>query len=136
MATGGDAGSSGGSLGLNSNELAAVRTALAAERTLMSWIRTAMAMLSFGFTMYKFLQGLHEAGAIHLKRPNGPRDLGVFLCALGTASLVAGVAQYRQVRRQVGGRAAPLGIAFYVACAVIALGLVILAGIIWRVGPF
>jgi len=136
MATGGDAGNASGSLGLSSNELAALRTALSAERTLMAWIRTAMAMLSFGFTIYKFLQGLHEAGTIHLKRPNGPRDIGLFLCALGTAALAAGLAQYRQVRRQAGGGAAPLAVAFYVACVVIVLGLVLSVGIARRVGPF
>jgi putative membrane protein len=136
MATGGDAGNTSGSLGLSSNELAAIRTALSAERTLMSWIRTAMAMLSFGFTIYKFLHGLHEAGTIHLKHPKGPRDIGLFLCGLGTASLAAGLAQYRQVRREVGGGAAPRAVAFYVACVVIVLGLVVLAGIAWRVGPF
>jgi putative membrane protein len=82
MATGGEAGNASGSLGLSSNELSAIRTALSAERTLMSWIRTAMAMLSFGFTIYKFLHGLHEAGTIRLKHPEGPRDIGLFLCAL------------------------------------------------------
>jgi len=40
--------------------LALDRTRLAAERTLMAWVRTALSMISFGFTIYKFLQVLQQ----------------------------------------------------------------------------
>src|SRR5437763_202263 len=59
-------------------ELAGDRTVMAADRTLMAWIRTALAMISFGFTIYKFLHVFAESGTFHLRRPNGPRDLGLF----------------------------------------------------------
>jgi putative membrane protein len=116
-------------------DLAATRTMLAAERTLMAWIRTALSMISFGFTIFKFLNGLHEAGSIRLRRPEGPRNIGLFLAALGTGSLLAGIVQYVQTLRQLPGRPR-LGFGFYVACAVVALGLAVLVGLVTRVGPF
>jgi len=116
-------------------DLAGDRTAMAADRTLMAWIRTALSMISFGFTIFKFLNGLKESAAIHLSRPEGPRRLGLFLAALGTGALAAGLVQYLQTLRQIGARARSR-VALYVACVVIALGLTILVGIAFRRGPF
>ena len=42
--------------------LALDRTRLAHERTLMAWARTATSLISFGFTIYKFFQGLERHG--------------------------------------------------------------------------
>jgi putative membrane protein len=117
-------------------DLANARTALAAERTLMAWIRTSLAMISFGFTIFEFLHGLQQAAAIDLRRPQGPRQIGLFLTILGTGSLVAGLAQYMRALHRLHGRAARLGVAFYVACAVVLLGLGVLIGLLSRVGPF
>ena len=119
----------------SNNELAVIRTALAAERTLMAWVRTALAMLSFGFTIYKFLNGLHEAGTIKLKHPQGPREIGLVLTVLGTGSLIAGVVQYWTAVRRLGS-SSRLGVAFYVAWAVVVLGILIVIGIAQRLGPF
>lgn len=133
----GDARSSPpGELRPSSNDLAARRTVLAADRTLMAWIRTALAMISFGFTIYKFLHGLSEAAALHLHRPNAPRNLGLVLTGLGTASLVAGVVEYIQVIRAAGEPRGWLRTSFFVACGVIILGFAVLAGILIRTGPF
>jgi putative membrane protein len=117
-------------------DLAVTRTTMAAERTLMAWIRTALSMISFGFTIFKFLHGLHDSGVIHLRRPHEPRDIGLFLTALGTGSVIAGLAEYLQTLRQVRGpRTRPAG-AFYVACAVGALGLLVLVWLIRGTGSF
>jgi putative membrane protein len=117
-------------------DLAGDRTLMAADRTLMAWIRTALAMISFGFTIYKFLHTFAESGAIHLRRPNAPRDLGLFLTTLGTGSLVAGLLQYVQALRQIHISAWRTSVSFYVAWAVVVLGLTVLIGIVARVGPF
>jgi putative membrane protein len=117
-------------------ELAGNRTVMAADRTLMAWIRTALSMISFGFTIFKFLHAFVESGAIHLKRPNSPRNLGLFLTALGTGSLVAGLIQYVQMLRQIHISALRTSVSFYVACAVVALGLAVLIGIVAKAGPF
>ena len=117
-------------------DLAGDRTVMAADRTLMAWIRTALAMISFGFTIYKFLHAFAESGTIHLRRPNAPRDLGLFLTSLGTGSLVAGLIQYVQMLRKIQVSALRTSVSFYVACAVVVLGLTVLVGIVAKVGPF
>ena len=121
---------------LNSTDLAATRTSLAAERTLMAWIRTALSMVSFGFTIFKFLDGLHQAGTIRLRRPEAPRDIGLFLTALGTGSLIAALVQHAALARQLGRSPWQTGPALYVAFAVVSLGLLVLFGLIARTGPF
>ena len=40
----------------DATKLAVDRTRLAYERTLMAWIRTATSMISFGFTIFKFIE--------------------------------------------------------------------------------
>jgi len=118
-------------------ELAGDRTVMAADRTLMAWIRTALAMISFGFTIYKFLHLFAgSGGTFHLRRPNGPRDLGIFLTALGTGSLVAGLVQHVQMLRQIHISVLRTSVSFYVACAVVILGLTIFLGIVANIGPF
>jgi putative membrane protein len=104
------------------------RTALSAERTLMSWVRTALAMISFGFSIYKFM---HALAASHAE---SPRHLGIALATLGTAALAAGTFQYRRIVRGLPGPQTG-GFTLYVALAVIAVGLLVMAGLILRVGP-
>lgn len=120
----------------SSNELASTRTVLAADRTLMAWVRTALSMISFGFTIYKFLHGLEQAGGIKLRRPEEPRNIGLFLVGLGTASLIAGIIEHVSTLRHVEGAGRKrLGASFYVACIVMLLGVVVLAGLVTQRGP-
>lgn len=80
-------------------DLGAVRTVLAADRTLMAWLRTSLSMLSFGFTIYKFLETAAKAGA--LARPESPQKVGLFLVAMGTGAMVLGVIDYWVTVRHV-----------------------------------
>ncbi len=73
-------------------DLGTLRTVMAADRTLMAWIRTSLSMLSFGFTIYKFLETAAQQG--NLARPESPQRVGLFLVAMGTASMVLGVISY------------------------------------------
>jgi len=73
-------------------DLATKRTIMAADRTLMAWIRTALSMLSFGFTIYKFLEGV--AASNRLVHPQSPQQVGLFLAAAGTTSMVLGTIDY------------------------------------------
>lgn len=84
----------------SSNELAASRTRLAADRSimaadrsLMAWVRTGLSMISFGFTIYKFLEGM-QAGANAAQFAHSPRVIGLFLVGMGTGSLLAGTVEY------------------------------------------
>ncbi|MCE3003947.1 MAG: DUF202 domain-containing protein [Xanthomonadaceae bacterium] len=84
----------------SSNELAAdrttmamTRTIMAADRSLMAWVRTGLSMISFGFTLYKILQGF-QAGGDAAAMNHSPRAVGLFLTGLGTAALVMGTVEY------------------------------------------
>src|SRR4051812_9119807 len=126
----------GGAAPPDRTALAGTRTVLAAERTLMAWIRTALSMISFGFTIYKFFHALAETATIHPHHASGPRTLGLVLVALGTVSLVAGIVQYVQIMRATGDRHPRMGFSFYVAMAVVILGLTVFGGVALSVGPF
>ena len=74
------------------SDLGTLRTVMAADRTLMAWVRTSLSMLSFGFTIYKFLEAATQNEQI--TRPESPQRVGLFLAAVGTASMVLGVISY------------------------------------------
>lgn len=74
------------------HDLGTLRTVMAADRTLMAWVRTSLSMLSFGFTIYKFLETAAQQGA--LDRPHSPQYVGLFLTGMGTASMILGVVSY------------------------------------------
>ena len=78
----------------NTPNLGAMRTMMAADRTLMAWIRTSLAMLSFGYTIYKILQELQDAGKL-MPEDSTPRNAGVVLSVAGTAALIMGIVEYR-----------------------------------------
>lgn len=74
------------------SDLGEVRTIMAADRTLMAWIRTALSMLSFGFTIYKFLNAAVQNEA--LAHSGSPQQVGLFLAGLGTVSVILGTINY------------------------------------------
>jgi len=77
---------------LRPKDLGELRTVMAADRTLMAWIRTSLSMFSFGFTIYKVLQSMAEAGSI--ANSESPRRVGLFLAGLGTAAILLGTISY------------------------------------------
>jgi putative membrane protein len=81
-------------------DLAVRRTMMAADRSLMAWIRTALSMISFGFTIYKILQGFQESGS-KLPTEQTSRNIGLFLIGLGTASMVMGTIAYWQTFKEL-----------------------------------
>jgi putative membrane protein len=82
-----------GELARDRTDMATSRTLMAADRTLMAWVRTSLSMNSFGFTIYKVLQGFAASG-VALPHSNTPRNVGLFLTALGTFAMVLGTAEY------------------------------------------
>jgi putative membrane protein len=80
--------------------MAATRTLMAADRTLMAWVRTSLSMNSFGFTIYKLLHAVAEAGAT-LPHGQTPRHVGLFLTGLGALAIVLGAVEYAQALRDL-----------------------------------
>jgi putative membrane protein len=118
--------------------LALDRTRMAAERTLMAWVRTALSMISFGFTIYKFLQVLQEQDKLHVLRPQAPRDVGLTLTGIGTfAVIIACVQHWKYVKKLRPDQPYKLwtDLTFIVACLIAILGLLIFVSIIFRTGP-
>ena len=114
-------------------DLAGLRTVMAADRTLMAWIRTALSMISFGFTIYKLLEGIQKAGGA-LPAEHTPRNIGLFLIGMGTVSMVMGTVEYWSTLRD---RAHTISVrlwrpAFVISLILSATGLLLFFGIIAR----
>jgi putative membrane protein len=123
----------------SSDELAVQRTVMAMDRTLMAWTRTALSLISFGFTIYKFLQYAAEQGAKPGTGPlQGPRHLGMAMISLGVIFLLlASVDFWRDVRRlQPHRRCSALRLSFVMAILLSLMGVLALSNVAFRVGPF
>jgi putative membrane protein len=81
-------------------DLASARTLMAADRSLMAWIRTGLSMISFGFTIYKILEGFQSTAAA-AEIAHSPRSVGLLLTGLGTMAVVMGTIEYWQRRREL-----------------------------------
>jgi len=122
-----------------SDTLAAQRTWLASERTLMAWIRTATSMLSFGFSIVKALQYAVQEGMLKGVRAESPKSIGLFLIILAIALLMIASVQHWLFARSlpgVIGRGRRWDLALTTAMLLIILGLLTLANILFKVGPF
>lgn len=118
--------------------LAIDRTRLAAERSLMAWIRTALSMITFGFSIYKFLQALHAQSPVPVPRPDAPRNVGLLLVGIGTFCVFVAVVQHwKYINKlgpgQIGQR---WDLAVIVAILIGILGLLIFASMVYTTGPF
>jgi putative membrane protein len=116
-------------------DLAMERTYLAAERTLMAWIRTALSMISFGFTIAKLGQAVHDVEMRKLLggvRVVGVRRIGSALVVLGTVALLAAVLQHWHRVRQLNALGFPrqLSITLIVGVLLVLLGALALTSLV------
>jgi putative membrane protein len=127
-----------GILSQQRTDLAVTRTVMAADRTLMAWTRTALSMITFGFTVYKFMQYMREEGkAVLVRTERGAQNFGMTLIAVGIVSLLIACVQYRHLTRKIDpGRKWHFSLALAVAGFVVSLGLLALVNAIFRIGPF
>jgi putative membrane protein len=77
-------------------KLALERTRLAHERTLMAWVRTATSLISFGFTLYKFFQYLHQDKAAVETGILGPRGFALIMIGIGLTALIFATIEHRR----------------------------------------
>ena len=113
-------------LALERTRAAVERTRLAYERTLMAWVRTAVSLISFGFTIYKFFQYLHESNPQRaVPRLLGAREFALLMIATGLVTLVLATYQHRQGMRAMRARYPDLpgSVAGWLAVFVALLGL-------------
>jgi putative membrane protein len=119
------------------DDMARLRTVMAADRTLMAWIRTTLSMISFGFTIYKFLQYLYEADIEPPAfNPQGPRNLGLTLIALGVTALLIACIQYWNELKRLDSSRTPFSLTLAVAGFVALVGTMALMNVVFSIGPF
>jgi putative membrane protein len=115
------------SLAYQRTDLAMDRNMLAAERTLMAWIRTSLSMISFGFTIGKLGQILHEVnvkGVMGRVRSLSVENIAYFLVILGTGALIGASLQHWMRMRELRamGLRRQLSITLIVAILLIVVG--------------
>jgi putative membrane protein len=123
---------------LSRNDSMAVdRTRMAAERTLMAWTRTALSLISFGFTIYKFMQALQDQSEVPVLRPQAPRNVGLTLIGLGTCALIAACIQHWKYMKALNPQYSYKlwDLSFIVAILLTLIGLLMFGSILLRAGP-
>lgn len=116
----------------SANELALDRTRLAHERTMMAWIRTAVSLISFGFTIYKFLDSF-KSGSAAVQGALAPRTFALCMIGIGLFVLAGSVVQnWWELRRLRMAARVPRSLAGIVALLVFLLGIVALTAVILR----
>ena len=113
--------------------LAYDRTYLSHERTLMAWIRTALALISFGFTISKFFEFLHE------KRGEaapllGAQTVGTLMIAIGVLGLAIATAQQTRELYKLRARCPglPRPVSWLTAVVLTLVGVLALVGALVR----
>lgn len=110
------------------------RTDLAHERTLMSWIRTAVSLISFGFTIYKFLQYVEDKSGLPAGHMMGARRSGLFMIGTGLLALVLATISHRRAMKELRKKyvEVPYSMAAVLAIVISIYGLLAFIAVIFR----
>jgi len=125
------------------------RTRMSADRTLMSVIRTSLSLISFGFTIFQFFEHLRESNTLS-GGAHASRNFGLALVLLGVGMLVLGIAYHvsfmlglRRLRLDMkraglihGESQFPVSMTLIVAIVLLLVGVLAIAGIAFKFGPF
>lgn len=125
------------------------RTRMSTDRTLMSIVRTALSLIGFGFTIFQFFRGLHEA--VDTRQVVGAmagRNFGVSLVGLGLLILTLGIGGHVRfmldLRREhdamveeslIPHDRLPYSVTLGVALLLWLLGLIAIVSMLTRLGP-
>ena len=95
-------------------------------------------MISFGFTIYKFLQAMFEAEKLAppVMRPTGPRSFGLALFSLGVWRLPLRACSTGARCGDSIRDARPFSLALAVAGFVALFGILALMNMLFHIGPF
>jgi len=109
----------------DATQLAVERTHLAHERTMMAWVRTSTSLISFGFTIYKFLQGAEKSGVAHPPGLLTPRRFGLAMIGMGLLGLLVASIENRKNVKTLEDRygPAPRSVASMVAWLIAIFGI-------------
>ena len=113
--------------------LAYDRTYLAHERTLLAWIRTALSLISFGFTIAKFFEYLHQQKG-EVAPLFGAQTVGTMMIAIGVVGLAIATLQQTLVLRALRARCPglPRPVSWVAAVVLTLIGILALTGAIVR----
>ncbi|HNS18602.1 MAG TPA: DUF202 domain-containing protein [Bacteroidales bacterium] len=118
-------------------DMAVDRTVMAADRSLMAWVRTGLSLISFGFTIYKFLQYQREqlqAEGIVVPDISGPKVFGLLLIGIGILSLLLGTMEnvtiIKRLRRQYV--ISQPRYSLFISWTITIIGIILFAGIIFQ----
>ena len=143
-------GTVGNELSSNRTVMAFTRTGLAAERTLMASIRTALSLISFGFTIHSVLKSLQSSAPAGTLAQGSPTRFGLTLIGLGILVLLFGLYKHWTDLKELRNS----GNALYqmkllhkpphykltgstvVALILLVIGLLAIARIAFKLGPF
>lgn len=122
----------------DNTEMAVTRTVMAADRSLMAWVRTGLSLISFGFTIYKFLDYSREqlmASGKVLHGISSPKVVGLFMIGMGILSLIFGIIENMTTVKALRGRYGDRRIqyALFMAVVITLFGIIIFLGIVFQV---
>jgi len=118
----------------DSTRLAVDRTDLAYERTLLAWVRTAISLISFGFTIYKFLQWVETTNGAQSGRLIGARGYGLFMIGTGLLALLLATISHRREMKALREKyvEVPYSMAAVFAAVISFLGILAFIAVIFR----
>ena len=122
----------------DTTNMAVDRTVMAADRSLMAWVRTGLSLISFGFTIYKFLDYSREqliASGKVLHGISSPKLVGLFMVGMGILSLIFGTIENVSTIRGLRGRynVKRTRYALLMAAMITIFGIIIFLGIIFQI---
>ncbi len=143
-------GTVGNELSSNRTVMAFTRTGLAVERTLMASIRTALSLISFGFTIHSVLKKFQSATPAGAMPDESPARFGLTLIGLGILVLIFGLYKHWTDLRELrvsGNELYQMKLlhkpphykltgSTIIAFILLAIGLLAVARIAFKVGPF
>jgi putative membrane protein len=128
--------------------LAFERTFMTTDRTLMSVIQASLSLIGFGFALVLFFHQLATQIGVDLRTP--ARNFGISLVVIGVGLVTAGLIQHQRLRADLRDamdelhrqgqlthpcvrRRSPIAV---VALLLLLTGLLVMLGIVVRMGPF